>query len=194
MRQPSTRIITFVTVTALLLAAGLPVAAQRLARPERFHGLAVQLGASPGSTTLPIDLSITRLSTDQERDTVLNTILEQPSKLVDVLRKMPSVGRLSSPGNVGYDLRYVEHTKVGTSDRFLLLTDRPVGFAEAVDNSRTLDYSVTVIELRVPPAGQGQGKIAVAARLSVDPKTKALTAEDWNISPVLIQSLERERR
>jgi len=194
MRQSSIRIVPTIVAAALVLLSSLPVAAQRLAKPEWFHGLAVQMGASPGSTTLQIDLSVTRMSTDQERDTVMNTILESPSKLVDVLRKMPSVGRLSSPGSVGYDLRYVEHTKIGTSDRFLLLTDRPVGFAEAVNNSRTLEYSVTVIELRVPPVGQGDGKIAVAAKLGVDARTKALTAEDWAISPVLIQALERERR
>ena len=194
MRQPGTRILVATIAATLLIVSSLPLAAQRLARPERFHGLAVQMGALPGSTTQQIDLSVTRMSTELERDTVMNTILEQPSKLVDVLRKMPSVGRLTSPGSVGYDLRYVEQSKIGSSDRFLILTDRPVGFTEAVDNSRTLEYAVTVIELRVPPAGQGQGKIAVAAKLSVDPRTKALTAEDWNISPVLIQSLERDRR
>jgi hypothetical protein len=182
-------------LTAALAAGGLSVAAAQSARtPEHFHALAVQMGAPPGQTSLSVDLGITRWSTSAEQDTVLNTVLEQPAKLVSVLQKMPSVGRLSTPGSVGYDLRYAQKTSAGGTDRILLLTDRPVGFGEATDSSRTLDYPITVIELRVQPNGKGEGKVAVAARLTGNRVSKQLMVEDWNISPVLLQGLERDKQ
>jgi hypothetical protein len=162
--------------------------------PERFHALAVQLGAPAGQTTLSVNINVTRWSTDAERDTVMNTLLEQPEKLLQVLQKMPPVGRLDSPGDVGYPLRYSQKTSAGGTDRIVLLTDRPIGFGEVVDNSRTLDYPITLIELRVGPSGKGEGRVAVAARLRADRVSRQLIAEDWNISPVLLQGLERERR
>jgi hypothetical protein len=190
------RVVSVLTTIAatFILAGGPSVAAQRSALPEHFHALAVQMGASPGQVSVPIDLTVTRWSTPSERDTVMSTILEQPKKLVEVLQKMPSVGRLSGVGDVGYDLRYAENTSSGGTDRIVLMTDRPVGFAEAQDSGRTLDYRITVIELRVGSNGKGEGKVAVAAKLTTDRKTKQLTVEDWNISPVRLQSLERDKK
>lgn len=179
----------------LLFLVGLPVAAsqsQPSRLPQRFHALAVQLDAVPRQTTLPIDLLVTRWSTATEQKTVLDTVREHPDKLDETLRKMPGVGRLSTPGDVGYELRYSQKMSSGGTDRILLLTDRPVGFAEAVDNGRTRDYAVTVIELRIGASGQGEGKVAVAARLTVDPLSDQFVVEDWNISPVMLQGLERD--
>jgi hypothetical protein len=183
-------------VAAMVVVGGMfaTVSGQAAHRTESFHALAVQLGAPQGQTTLPVDLSITRWSTNAERDTLLATILEQPRKLVEVLQKMPAVGRLGATGNVGYELRYAQKTSSGGTDRIVLITDRPVGFAEAATQPRTIDYPITVIELRVGPSGKGEGKVAVAAKLGADRKTKELMIEDWNISPVLLQGLERDKR
>jgi hypothetical protein len=154
----------------------------------------VDLG-SPGAATLSIDLSITRWSTPAERDMVVTTLLEQGSaRLLQVLRAMPPVGRLSTPGTTGFELRYASVTSAGGTDRIFLLTDRPVGFWEASSSSRTLDYPFTVIELRVRPNGQGDGKIVVAARVSLDRATRTISFEDFGISPVLLQNLRRNSR
>ena len=188
-----TRVLTPVLTVALV--AGVSVGAlQRSNIDESFHALAVQPGAPPGQTTIPIDLRITRWSTDAERDAVMTAVVERSKKLVSVLEKMPAVGRLSSPGNVGYELRYAQKTSSGGTDRILLLTDRPVGFDEAAARDRTLDYPITVIELRVPPAGMGEGKIAVAARLTVDRVLKQIIVEDWNNTPVMLRALQRDKR
>jgi hypothetical protein len=183
-------------IAGMVVLGGLfaTVSAQSARPTERFHALAVQLGAPQGQTTLPVDLSITRWSTSAERDTLLATLLEQPRKLVEVLQKMPAVGRLGATGNVGYELRYAQKTSSGGTDRIVLITDRPVGFVEAATQPRTIDYPITVIELRVGPSGKGEGKVAVAAKLAADTRTKDLVIEDWNISPVLLQGLERDKR
>lgn len=177
----------------MALAVVAPAAAQSTPPAQRFSALAVDLG-SPGAATLSVDVSITRWSTPDERDAVMNTLLEQGSaKLLQLLRAMPPVGRLSTPGTTGFELRYAARTSAGGTDRIFLLTDRPVGFWEASAGGRSLDYPFTVIELRVGPSGQGDGKIVVAAKVSVDRRTRTITFEDFGISPVLLQNLRRSR-
>jgi len=177
-----------------LAIGGASVGAQRSsALPEQFHATAIQLGADPGHTTVPIDITISRWSTPAEQDTLRTTLLEQPKNALEVLTKMPEVGRIETPGNVGYALRYAQKSSSGGTDRILLLTDRPVGFAEAAFAGRTLDYPITVIELRVQPNGKGEGKVAVAARLVPNRMGKELMVEDWNFTPVLLQGVQREK-
>jgi hypothetical protein len=180
---------------ALVVVGSLSVAgAQRVGAPENFYALAVQPGAGPGEATIPLNFLVSRWSTPAERDAILDTLLERPTKILEVLQKMPAVGRLTTPGSVGFELRYAQKISSGGTDRIMLLTDRPVSFGEVADRSRTLDYPLTLIELRVPPSTRGDGKIAIAARLTADPRTRQLMVEDWNFAPIMLQSVERERR
>ena len=184
-----------VLVLALVLPAvviGTPVTghAQTVAS---FSALAVSLGAPPGQATLPVDILLTRWSTPEERELVTTTLLEQgPAKLLDLIRKMPPVGRLTTPGSTGFELRFAMGYKSGQFDRVLILTDRPVGFWEAQAGARTLDYPFTVIEMVLRPNAKGEGQVAVAAKVLVDRVTKAMSFEDYSISPVRLQSLRHE--
>src|SRR5512134_752047 len=117
-----------VVLPALLMGAPASGRAQTVAR---FSALAVSLGAQPGQATLPIDILLTRWSTPEERELVTTTLVEQgPAKLLDLIRKMPPVGRLTTPGSTGFELRFAMGYKSGQTDRVLILTDRPVGFWE----------------------------------------------------------------
>lgn len=180
---------------ALLLAtsfAGLP-SAQTSTVGQSFSALAVQPGAAPGLTTIPIGINITRWSTAEEQQLLMTTLVEQPANLLNVLRKMPAVGRLTTPGSVGFELRFAQRTNPAGVEQILLLTDRPVGFSEAASQSRTLDYPITAIQLRVPPAIKGDGQVLVAARLSASPGTRQLRIENWDIAPIQLQSVTRDR-
>src|SRR5688500_3780056 len=110
----------------------------------RFTALAVSPGAPAGQATLPIDIIVTRWSTTAARRLVTTTLLEQgPAKLLGVLKAMPAVGRLTTPGSTGFELRYAIGAKVDSMDRIMILTDRPVGFFEASAGARSLDYPLT---------------------------------------------------
>lgn len=182
---------TLALTLTLLAAAAAAGAAQSKGAIARFTALAVDPGASPGMTTMTVDVTVTRWSTQAERELVTSTLLEQPTKLLDVLQKMPPVGRLSSPGGVGWELRYAVESRSGGTSRIVLLTDRPVGFNEAQYQGRTLDYPFTVIEMRVPPSGNGEGTIAVAAKIMVDRLSKDLILENYTIAPVQLRGVKR---
>lgn len=187
---------TFTAALAVLLLAGgfHPTAsAQGGSARLSFSALAVQPGAPPGHTAIPISISITRWSTAEEQQLLMTTLVEQPESLLEVLRKMRSVGRLTTAGAVGFELRFAQRTNPAGVEQILLLTDRPVGFSEAANQSRTLDYPITAIQLRVPPAIKGDGQVLVAARLSADRATRQLRIENWDIAPVQLRSVTRDR-
>jgi hypothetical protein len=127
MTQITTRVAAFAAAAALaLVATAGTAAAQREGRPERFHGLAVQPAGLGAPTSLRVDLTVTRWSTQAEQDKLRTTLLEQPKNVLDVLSKMPEVGRIETPGNIGYALRYAQKTSTSGTERILLLTDRQV--------------------------------------------------------------------
>jgi len=179
-----------IVVPALLMGASATTHAQTVAN---FSALAVSMGAPPGQGTLSVDILLTRWSTPEERDLVSTTLLEQgPAKLLELIRKMPPVGRLTTPGSTGFELRFAMGFKSGQDDRVFILTDRPVGFWETQAGARSLDYPFTVIEMVLRPNARGEGQVAVAAKVLVDRVTKAISFEDFSISPVRLQSLRHE--
>ena len=191
---------------ALLLGVLLPLAlviftrpavtAQgNLARPERFTALAVNFSGPPGAAAATsLDITVKRWSTDAERDQLFTALMEKGSdKMLDVLKGMPAVGTINVTGNIGYDLHYARHT--GAPDRLdqiTLITDRPIGFAEASNQSRTLDYPFTIIDMRINSAGKGDGKLLIGAKIQMDRDTKTLVLEDYNAQPVQLTSVKRE--
>ena len=49
--------------------------------------------------------------------------------------------------------------------RIIIATDRPLGFAETSNRSRTVDYPFTVIDMQMPAKGHGEGTMSLAARI-----------------------------
>jgi hypothetical protein len=181
-----------VAIAVALLTLGPATAAAQSPLPIKYSAVAVSLGAPPGQVTLPIDVTVTRWSSPAERDMVVTTLAEQPGALLDVLKRMPPVGRLTTTGIVGHELRYAVLSSSGGTDRILLLTDRPIGMGEAMSGNRTLAYPFTVIELRVGPSGRGDGRIVVAAKLGLDPPTRSFVVEDYSISSVQLHNVRRQ--
>ena len=59
-----------------------------------------------GKTAI-VSIAITRWSTDQEREALLNTLQEcGREKLVTALEKLPPVGTIRTASSIGYDLYY----------------------------------------------------------------------------------------
>ena len=50
----------------------------------------------------------------------------------------------------------------------MLVTDRRIGFWEAANQPRSIDYPFTVIELRLNSDGEGEGKMSIATKIIAD--------------------------
>jgi len=190
--RPDSRALVVLLAAVAAVAAGFPGAAQS-SRLERFTAIALPSGAA-GSPT-PIDIVVERWSTDAESDRLMTALSELGTKgMLQALVKLPRVGSFAGTGAVGYPVRYARSVKGSDGiERITLATDRYIGFWEAADQGRSLDYPITIIQLRLKPGGEGDGEAAPAAKVGIDRLTKLIIVENYDIQPVLLKSVKRSR-
>jgi hypothetical protein len=188
---------------ACALAAGLFVATVTFAQtndaPERYTAFAVNMGspegpaAAPGATT--VEIKVERWSTDAERDRLMNVLMEKgPEKLLETLQSLPRVGYIRTPNSIGYDLHFARKAPLPDGgERVVLATDRYISYWEAANRPRSIDYPFTVIELRLNADGEGEGKMSIATKISVDSEKKMIVLEDYGTQPVLLKSVRKEK-
>jgi hypothetical protein len=190
---------------SLVIALGLAMAplGARQASGEKLEITAFAVNMSnigPGSSAV-VEIDIDRWSTAAEREHLITTMVEKKEQeLLKALQKMPSHGRFSIPGLVGPDphqlrlgnpLRYAWQTpQPDGGRRIVIATDRYIGFNEARNQPRTIDYPFTLFEIRVDKAGEGQGKMAVATKISFDKKKNAIELENYSSEPVRLNNVK----
>ena len=155
-------------VLGLTVALGSPaVVAQTNGQPEELSATAIvnnNLGAGAGR----VIMRVTRWSTEAERGRLARALLtEGADQLLDDLRDMKSVGTIRTPDSLGYDLRYA-HQEPGEDGgrRIVIATDRPIGFWEAVNRPRTVDYPFTVIQMQLDKAVKARARCRTRPRSS----------------------------
>src|SRR5215510_11777246 len=176
------RRIAILAAALLTLSGGLPAADPKPI--ETFKAFAASLGTGQASL---LTVTITRWSTDEEREMLLTTLQEfGRDKLIDALMKIrPPVGYMRLPNTIGYDLYYARnHPNPDGSRRIVLATDRDVNFREAAKNTRSMQYRLTLIEIHLGKDGKGEGKLVPAAKVSWDKKGKKIEVENYNALPV----------
>ena len=180
-------------VTGLLALLTGAAAAQSHDGPVRYRALAVNMGSPVRWSSLNVEMVVNRWSTDAERDRLVSVLLEKGAdKLLETLQDMPRVGYIRTPDSIGYDLKFARRAPLEDGgERVILATDRYIGFWEAANRPRTVDYPFTVIELRLRPDGEGEGKMSLFTKIIVEKKTNTVILEDYGIQPVLLQGVTR---
>src|SRR5262249_8209573 len=104
------------------------------------------------------------------------------------------MGYIRTPDSVGWDLHFARHTPLPEGgERVVLVTDRRIGFWEATNQPRSIDYPFTVIELRLNRDGEGEGKMSIATKIIADTEQNSVTVENGDTSPVQLTNVKRER-
>jgi hypothetical protein len=173
---------------AVLGSFSSPGLAQTRGGPEQFSANFVDINSG---RTGPIQISVTRWSTESERKALLGTLFKEGQDgLLEALRDMRSVGRIHTPGSIGYDLRYSEARKLPDGGREIILaTDRPMSFREIVERPISAQYPFTWVQFKMRPDGTGEGKLAVAARIIGEEADQLIEVQDFAISPVRLQNI-----
>ncbi|HEX5108251.1 MAG TPA: hypothetical protein VFV95_07385 [Vicinamibacterales bacterium] len=187
------RPIVLATIVATAVMSGLAAQAQN--KPERYLAHAVNLGNAPVRwTSLIVEMAVTRWSTDAERDRLTAILLDDgPNALLKALQDMPRAGYIRTPDSIGYDLRFArKYPGEDGGERVVLATDRYIGFWEATNRPRTIDYPFTVVEMRIGPNGEGEGKMSLFTKIIADKKSHTIVLEDYGTQPVLLQHVRKE--
>lgn len=195
MRGPMVRTIHMGRVVLATVAAAVVFAAPVLAQnvTEKFTGFAINMNGAANTAT--IDFTITRWSTDAERKTLLSLIPEEhksAQKLVDALQDMKSVGSIRTPQTLAWDLRYARQFKLPEGGRrIVLVTDRPIGFREAANSTRSMDYPFSILEIRLNANDEGEGKIFSGSKIYVE--DGELVVENWGTQPTRFNNIKKQK-
>jgi hypothetical protein len=169
--------------------------------PVRLSAFAVNMSTVAPGTTAVMDINVTRWSTPQEREKLLTTAVEKgPDALLRELQRMPNHGRIRIPGwmgpdphnaRLGWDLHYAWNTPGDDGgQRIVIATDRYIGFWEARERPRTIDYPFMLIEIRLDKSGKGVGKMAVATKIEFDKEKNAMVLENYASEPVRLNEVK----
>jgi len=154
-------------VPALVLLVCSLAFAQTNGQAERFTANAVSLSPEYGTGQQVVDITINRWSPAAERARLVTALQEKgPNELLKQLQKNKPVGRIRTPDSLGYDLRYAhQQTDPDGGRTIVIATDRPIGFWEATQRPRSIDYPFTVIQMKLTRDGTGTGTMSYATRI-----------------------------
>ncbi len=152
---------------AAVLLAGMAVGAQNLGR-ETFTGMLVQVPGSTSSATGTLRINVNRWSSTEERR-ALQVALQEGGQdaLMKAMNKV-NLGGVRFPQGTSWQVRFATSSVIDGVRVVRIATDRPIAFAEAWEAMPSKDYPFGLIELKIPPDGEGTGVVYGAAALSVN--------------------------
>ena len=189
-----------IAVAALVVASPAASVAQDHEKLE-IEAFAVNMSNIATGSNAVVDITINQWSTAEERQRLITAMLEKgPKELLKQLQKAPSKGRFRIPTArrpdphhlaLGLDVRYAWQVPGEDGGRRIVLAfDRYIGFAEARNQPRSIDYPFTLIELRVDGQGEGEGRFAVATKITFDKEKNQIELENYSSEPVRLNNVK----
>jgi hypothetical protein len=187
-------VLASVVLTAAVVAAGATVTVGAADDTKQtFTAQAANLSnIGRGGAVGRVDVTITRYSTDEEREQLRAALVENGTEgLLEQLQKMPPVGYIRGNDSIGWDLHYARETTTDGARRIVFATDRPVSWLEARNAPRTIDYRFTIGELRMT-GDKGEGTLAVAVKVKYDADAKVIELENYASEPLRLLQVRAE--
>jgi hypothetical protein len=178
---------------AILVLVGSLAVAQTNGQPERFTANAVSLSPEYGTGQQVVEITIDRWSPNSERQRLVSALQQKGSdELLKQLQKTKAVGRIRTPDSLGYDLHYAQQMPSEDGGRTIVIaTDRPIGFWEATNQPRSIQYPFTVIQMKLDGEGHGSGTMSYATRI-VAHENNVIELENFASQPIMLNNIKAE--
>jgi hypothetical protein len=190
-------------IVAALAAAVLALApASARAQNEKLDisAFAINMSNIATGTNAVVQINVDSWSSAEEREMLITTMVEKKQDdLLKALQKLSRKGTFRIPTarppdphhlSLGLPIRYAWQTPLPDGGRRIVLAyDRYIGFAEARNQPRSIDYPFTLMEIRVDKDGKGQGKMAVATKIDFDKEKKVVQIENYGSEPVRLNEV-----
>jgi hypothetical protein len=194
------------TVIAGTVAQGQPSQEPSATDKVRITGWALNMSNVATGANQTIQIDIDGWSNPSQRQHLIDTFLEKKQGgLVRELEKQPDLGKFRFPGYMGPDPNNV--MRLGTDIRYamsfpmedggrriVVITPRVIGFQEARNQPRTVDYPFSLFEMRFGKDGKGEGRLAYATQISFDKKKNSIEIENYSSEPVRLNELKLEAK
>ena len=152
-----------------------------------------------------MQIRITGWSPAATRQRLIDTFLaKKQDGLLSALQKEKSKGRLSLPNwqgpdpqnyRLGWDIRYAAHDALPDGgERIVIATDRQMSMWEVRERPRSYDYPFTLIEIRMPKEGKGEGRAFGATQILVDKKKNQIVLEQYSAGEIRLNEIEIDKK
>jgi hypothetical protein len=187
-------VIRLAVFIALICTPGVRFAAaqaQPKAVTEEFSAVYTNISNVGAVGAVPVTIRIRRWTGEDEHVSLMRALSKDGTEaLLRDLQDAKSVGSIGTPQQLPYDLRYARQYPLdGGGRRIILMTDRPMSVLERFSGSRTRDYPITWIELKLDAEGRGEGSMYLAARLRL--LGDVLGIEDFGNQPAKLNEIKK---
>lgn len=202
-RYSATLLLALPFMVAMVPAFANPDAATMNAVIERFVARAPS-ESDPGGTSR-IEILIQRWSTDEERDNLCETLLQDgPDALLPALQRVlrRPAGVVVIPGIPGAGARvrtrqarnvlFARDVETPKGRQVILVTDQYLAFGEPT-KAWSSDYEFTLLDIRFGPDGKGVGKLSPPAAVVHNKATKIIELENYEAQPVRLIEVRSEK-
>jgi hypothetical protein len=173
----------------LLMIASVPGFGQR-GKTETIDatafGTSTQLGRNFG-----VKIIIYEFSSPEDRDILVQSYQQgQNDGLVNALEKMKSVGRITIPGTIGFDLSFIREIVTPTGRTIRFVTNRKIAFGESYWSTQTKSFNLTAGEINIndKDKSKSEGVLFPAAQLIVNKEGELqweLNQNSWKLVNII---------
>jgi hypothetical protein len=173
----------------LMALASFALSTAAFAETQFTANLVAPAGTFARTGTAPVVIHIDHYSSDAEVQRLAGVLQQKgPSALRDALWDQ-EVGYIRVGGGLGYPIAAARSRPGNNGGRIVrLMIDRPISQAEVINNTRTVDYPFSFIEIQLDASGKGQGQFYQAARVSMTGDT--LNVENYNPQPLKLLAVK----
>jgi hypothetical protein len=174
-----TKIFRVAAIAVMVLAGAMAWAQTR----QEFTAFGINMNAGRAGV---VNIVIDKWSPDGDREALLKVFAESGQEgMLKELLKRPRLGYIRLPNTMGHDIHYaIQQPLPDGGRRVIVVTDRPIGMAEARNNSRSMDYPFTMVEFRFDTAGVGEGRMSTGTQIVKSKDGTHLELATWQNTPV----------
>jgi hypothetical protein len=182
--------LAIVGALSLILLTNTTSSAQKLPKSIMIQATAMGTSTQLGRV-VSVNLIIKEITSDEERAGMLQAFQQKGNEgLVNALDKMKSKGRMSVTGTLGYDIAYIKLFPQSDGSTVLrMVTNRPLRFGEVWADTRTTDYELSGVEIRLSKdRKKNTGTLYPATRFKINKKNELeleLYQNPWNLVNIM---------
>jgi hypothetical protein len=153
----------------------------------RAYGTSTQLGKN-----FTVRLVVYEYSTPEDRKILIESFQHgQNDGLVNALEKMESVGRITMPGTLGFDVSYIHQIKTPTGRSIRFITNRKIAFGESYWSTQSKSFNLTAGEIRIndQDKNKSDGVLFPATQLTINKDGEPqwdLRMNPWKLNNIIV--------
>jgi hypothetical protein len=174
---------TLVCITVLIWLVNIGSFAQEKPKTEKSESIeceATGVSAQMGKI-VSVKIRINEYSTAEDKQILLEAYEKKGNEgVVNALSKMPSKGRLSISGTLGFDINFIREFPSENERMIRIIANRPISIGETWTDNRSADFKLSALELHLSnEKGKSTGTLFPACGFAIDKENKEVTIQNY---------------